>query len=428
MNEFFLILGILINYILIIRVDKYLNTSYIFKLFLLFSLTNWYVIPILASMFGYYEFYEYLIEIPLSKYYYYANFEVWFFTIILFIFFITSKYRFRNKYVITFEDNSQSSKFINPFFIVYTIIYLFYCFIFRMDYLEVNEVQNAEGGFFFIFNAFALFIFSYYWIKLIKRDSKIMIFCVLLIVFVGYNILSGSRIFLIAFIWMFYFLNREKFRSIKYISITIGLFISSLLLLPIMANLRVGEDNSGFEIDKDVVNIVVEQLNIKSNAIGYSSVLIENDGIGYAGLNPYIGSLLKFLPRGIWSEKPTPTSFNGDITGTPARRVAFLLSGSDGTYNVGVSPGLVCLWHGYFSIFLSIIINVLFLRLLSFLLSLSSVYMNSLGFVLFYFPQLIMTPSYGDNIIQKVFEVLLLFFMLYIFKIIKISIKSTDIQ
>lgn len=424
MNEFLLFLGIILNYILIFRVDKYLNTSFIFKLFLLFSLTNWYVIPIIASMFGYYEFYEYLIDVPLSKYYYYAIFEVWFFTIILFLFYLSSKYKFKRKIELTIIDNPNASKYLNPFFILYTIIYLLYCFVYRMDYLEVNQVENPEGGIFFIFNAIGLYIFSYYWIKIIKKDSKIFVFSLLLIAYIIYNIISGSRIFLIALIWMFYFFNKEKFKSLKYITITIALFVFSLIMLPVLANIRVGDDNSGITFDKDVVNVVIEQLNIKSNAIGYSSVLIENDGIGYAGINPYIGSFFKFLPRTLWAGKPTPTSFNGDITGTPARRVAFLLSGQDGTYNVGVSPGLVCLWHGYFSVILSVVINVLFLSLLAFLLSLGSVYMNSLGFLLFYFPQLIMTPSYGDNIIQKVFEVLLLFCLLFFFRVIKITTKE----
>ncbi|GHT18846.1 hypothetical protein FACS189429_5890 [Bacteroidia bacterium] len=185
-----------------------------------------------------------------------------------------------------------------------------------------------------------------------------------------------------------------------------------LVLLPILASLRSGEDAEESSDIEQTTKLVFNQLNIKLNSVGYTSVLIENDGMGFAGIKPYVGSLFKFFPRSLWKEKPTPTSFNGEISGTPARRIPYLMTGEEGVYNVGTAPGLVALWHGWHSVILSALLSVMFLWILCKSLSAKSLIVNAIGFMLFYFPQLVMTPATGDNIIQKLLEALIIILLL----------------
>jgi len=208
---------------------------------------------------------------------------------------------------------------------------------------------------------------------------------------------------------------------LKYSIPALALVIGSLVLLPFLATMRVGDDSLEFDNDNNISELVLYQLNTKTNSIGYSSVLLEDDGIGFAGINPYLGSLMKFFPRAFWKDKPTPTSYNGDVSGTPSRRIPFLLTGTNGSYNVGVSAGIVSLWQGYFFVVLAILLNVIFLRIIASTLSHDSLLIKAIGLMLFYFPQLIMTPSYGDNIIQKLFDVGFILFILLFSGALKIQ-------
>lgn len=415
MLEFFLFFGIILVFYLLININKGLNTSYVFRVFLLFSFFIWYLIPITLSLTGYYEFTETIVSTSLARYVELATFEVWFYAVILILFNLIKKKSFKNSYEIV--ENPSVYKYFVPTIVLFTIIMLLYNFIYNLDYNEVNDIGNAEGGFFFLFNAINIFVLSFIWICVILKNypKYNKLFKIIIIFYLIYFILSGSRIYLVGFIWLFYFEKRDKIKWYKFLVPIVLLTVGSMLLLPFLASKRVGQDTSGLIEVIDVGNIdeiVLTQLNIKLNSIAYSSVLIERDGIGFAGVNPYIGSMLKFLPRGLWHDKPTPTSFNGNISGVPSRRIPYLLDDTSDTYNVGVSAGIVSLWHGYFSIILSIILNVLLLYIISRSLGSKVPVVNGLGFMLFLFPQLVMTPSFGDNIIQKLLETVFLVVLL----------------
>ncbi len=422
MLELLLFVGIILVLYLLVNINKGLNTSYVFRLFLLFSFIIWYLIPIILSLTSYWEIMELIVPTSQKRFIELATFEVWFYAIILLLFNSTKKKYF--KLNIKIIENPIIYKFFEPTIILFTICMLIYNFIYNFDYNEVNEIDNAEGGFFFLFNAINIFILSFIWINIILKNSikYYKVYLIIIILYLIYYILSGSRIYLIGFIWLFYFVKRDKIQLnwFKFLVPILLLSLASLFLLPILASKRVGEDTSEIVSEFNMSDLVLSQLNIKLNSIAYSSVLLEKDGIGFAGINPYLGSLLKFLPRGLWADKPTPTSFNGNISGVPSRRIPYLLNGTNGTYNVGVSAGIVALWHGYYSVLLSIILNVLLLHIISKSLVSKLAIINAIGFMLFLFPQLIMTPSFGDNIIQRLLEAVFILILLFISGFIKI--------
>ena len=86
MLESFLFIGIVLVFYLLININKGLNTSYVFRVFLLFSFFIWYLIPITLSLTGYYEFTETIVGTSLERYVELATFEVWFYVVILILF------------------------------------------------------------------------------------------------------------------------------------------------------------------------------------------------------------------------------------------------------------------------------------------------------------------------------------------------------
>jgi hypothetical protein len=140
-------------------------------------------------------------------------------------------------------------------------------------------------------------------------------------------------------------------------SITV-LIILSALLSPIIAQRRGAEDLSLGELIADtneyvgetgkhemVVDIAGQILN-KFESFSAGAFLIQHFGSSYAGINPYVGSLLAFIPRAVFPEKPVPGSSDATYHGHPSRLVphSFKRSYSD-SMNIGVSPAAISYWQ-----------------------------------------------------------------------------------
>jgi hypothetical protein len=82
----------------------------------------------------------------------------------------------------------------------------------------------------------------------------------------------------------------------------------------------------------------------KFNSYSSGLDLIQGYGLGSAGLTPYVGSALVFLPRSLFPGRPVAGSVDGTIYGTPSRLVPQLF-GSSESMNVGVSPLAVSAWQ-----------------------------------------------------------------------------------
>ena len=198
-------------------------------------------------------------------------------------------------------------------------------------------------------------------------------------------------------------------------------FVASLVLLPYISNKRSGVDNYIILNSRgETYKIILEELNTKFNSIAYSSILLKYDGENFAGFNPYIGSLVKFIPRIVWKDKPVPTSYNSDVSGMPSRRIPELLGNRTDSFNTGTSSYAVSAWQlGYWTVLLAIILNILLFKLINHCFKNKSFYIKSFGFMLIGFPQLVMLPSFGDNIIQKLMEASILLLILLLFNILK---------
>ena len=334
--------------------------------------------------------------------------EFVFFQIILFFFWLLE-----NKVKIKFTpfilvENVNTRRNQNYLFIVSLIVicyYIFYMFQYKMDYEKNNDISQQQGGLFQIVSLVSNFFVSFLWVYYIfeKERTKVKYYlCIFLIS--GFSItmvLSGSRIYVLNFIFLFVFsLNKtiSNWKKFKYVTAMLIVIGVSLLLLPILANKRAGREEIKLS---NSLELVPQELNIKLNSFSYSEVLIKYDGAEFAGFNPYIGSVFKFVPRFLWNNKPTATSFNNDVSGIPSRRIPYLQGDKSESYNVGTSAFAVSLWQmGYLTVFLAIILNVFFLKVLNRMLNKKSFIIKSIAFMMLTFPQLVMFPTFGDNIIQ----------------------------
>ena len=122
-------------------------------------------------------------------------------------------------------------------------------------------------------------------------------------------------------------------------------------LLPMLAKIRTEgsitfSDISIGMVDNIDFNPIISEFAVKTNSVYYGAYLCEFDGIGAAGINPYINSLYTLIPRFLYPDKPVPTSKDGTEYGIPSRVAASLILGDSSVFNVGVPPSLIALWHG----------------------------------------------------------------------------------
>ncbi len=386
------------------------------------SFSFWYTIPVLLSNIGYWFIFESMVKISINEYNLFAIGEISFFILILCIFKYSLKYRIRNIITIKERPHLRNKEL---FLIIYSILFLIYNFIFNSNYIKNNDISEAQNGIFVLFYFFASYLTSYFYVNIFLNSSnkRNSLFLALIIIFSVYSVfVAGARIYLIVFIWLYVAKKWKYIREKKKMKLFFPVLILILcisFLLPFLANKRTGNENNSLDWSS-VGNLTLFHLNLKLNSIAYSTALITYDGEGFASYKPYIGSLFKYIPRAVWTNKPTPTSYDGTIAGTPSRRIPTLLNFQDVEYaNVGVSAFTVSLWQGVFFVLLALLINVIYLRIILALFTNNSYWVKAIGFNLLYFPQLILTPSFGDNLIQKIFEIFILVAFLFLFGILK---------
>lgn len=418
---------------LLVYLNFYTGVHRLLKTFITVAFIMWYVTPVILTISGQ-KFVLHFIGITDQYYYDIVLRELFFYFAIIFLFLLfyrSRKINFTRYRLKKYYFERRSDKIFFWITIIYIVIYCIFLFQNALNYKDNNSIENAEGGVLQILSFFASYILAFLWVFYIFGPSgrKRNVVLALLIVFSIIMLMSGSRIHLLGIIYLAYFIymreeNRVKKRRI--LAFTSVLLIAAVISLPYLSMMRT--DSKKLEVDNSKIQeLALEELNIKLNSFAYSSALVKYDGVGFAGLKPYVGSVLKFIPRVVWSEKPTPTSFNSKVTGIPSRRVPYLLGDTTDAFNVGVAPYTVAMWQmGLVTVVLSIILNVLLLFYVNRCFYHSSLYIKSLGFMMTLFPQLVMLPTFGDNIIQFGEQMLMFFVALVILGLVKLEYKKAS--
>ena len=399
--------------------NKWINS--VLVLLIIIATFQWYYLPAILTISGFNIVLQ-VNENNLEDLYKLMIKEFIFYQIILF-FFLISENKIKIKFIsLNLKESVNTLRIQNSLFFISIIIIgynIFYIFQNKMNYENNNDISQQQGGVFQIISLLSNFFISFLWVYYIFEENKSKLkYYISLILISGFSltlILSGSRIYFLSFIFLFIFsLNKSKNNWKKIRIMILLLFVSgvSLLLLPVLSSKRI-EGAREVKIGT-ALELVPQELNIKLNSFSYSETLLKYDGKEFAGFNPYIGSFLKFVPRFIWNDKPTATSFNSNINGIPSRRIPYLQGSDSDSYNVGTSAFAVSLWQmGYLTVFIAIILNVFFLKILNRLLNKDGLILKSIAFMMLAFPQLVMFPTYGDNIIQviELAAIITLFFL-----------------
>jgi len=397
-------------------------------LFISFTFLMWYIIPFVLTIFEIVYIFDFL-DVSVDDYYKLALNEFIFFYLVLLGFsFIKRKKKLNLGVTFLLDENERKSNFLYRTSYIYIIFYIVYTLLFRMDYEFNNQVENQQGGTYQLISFFSFFFISYNWIILIysesinlRKKSFLLIFILSIVL-----LLSGSRMHLLSLLFLIYFylrVEQDKLKRIRNYTIISVLSLFSLMLLPVLGTSRVNNNSLSENLSIENIllmnNLILEELNTKLNSVAYSTVLLKYDGESFAGLNPYKGSLFKFIPRFFWNDKPTPSSYNSSVDGIPSRRIPDLLGNYSDVFNTGTSPYAVSVWQlGIYGVIISILFNILYLIFINILFNYKSLLLKSLGFMLIGFPQFNMLFTTGDNVVQKLEEffvfALILMFLKYI--------------
>jgi hypothetical protein len=130
----------------------------------------------------------------------------------------------------------------------------------------------------------------------------------------------------------------------------------------------------------DNSRVAAELILGKLDSFTTAAILIQEEGLGSGGINPYIGSLLVFIPRSIMPSRPIAGTTDGTIYTHPTRIVPISVGIQSDSLNVGISPLHVAMWHfGYLGFPIFVIAISFYLRAINWLLNSRSFLFNVFG-------------------------------------------------
>ncbi|MCP5410267.1 MAG: hypothetical protein H6963_13385 [Chromatiaceae bacterium] len=303
------------------------------------------------------------------------------------------------------------------------ITFVFFTLYFRIndDYLSVNDASlyDERTRFFLIDLVRTLLLSAVICIAITSFPKHLkfwLSFGAILLWMVG-ELASGSRIAVLLPVFVLA-ANQLRFHKITLKTAVrgiVGILILVMVVMPVLENVQVQRskgvlvDITSYEGSYISLEARFEQyahsLFSKFDSFSAGSVLVNspNGGLGQAGLSPYIGSILIFIPRALWANRPVAGSIDGTIWGTPARRVPELVNIDSLYYNVGVSPLHITMWqfgYGGIPIFISALVS--FLLFVNRLLISRNFYRKVLGVMLLGLPSLATLVASPNELLKNV--------------------------
>jgi hypothetical protein len=255
----------------------------------------------------------------------------------------------------------------------------------------------------------------------------------LILLSIAQDLRAGSRIALVGplFIVCYRAFATERIQSRRglrkiFSTLTVAaIFVASLALSQIIGSTRVGNTVSDPLSTLESFDQLgaLNTLYAKFNSIGSGVQLIEGYGAGAAGFKPYIGSLLFFVPRFIYPNKPVAGSIDGSYAGIPARLVPTLFNPNDTINNVGVSPLAISIWEWGWSLGVLVFLFacVANLYLINWLVTNRMQALQLLGFYAAAFPTLIGVFPSPDTALKNATLAACIAGLLYFYRVILLS-------
>jgi hypothetical protein len=147
----------------------------------------------------------------------------------------------------------------------------------------------------------------------------------------------------------------------------------------------------------------------KLDSFSTGALLLQVNGPGDGGLEPYAGAVFAGVPRIIYPNKPVPGSRDGTYAGDPGRLVAVLLGMDQDSGNAGIGMGSIAIWQlGYGGLILLIIANALNLWVLNTLFLATSVLGRATAFMVIAAPSLAGLVATPDVILMNLQRLILI--------------------
>ncbi len=154
-------------------------------------------------------------------------------------------------------------------------------------------------------------------------------------------------------------------------------------------------------------------------------ILVSKCGAGAAGIKPYIGSALVWIPRAMLPARPVAGSIDGTYAGHPSRVVPKTMHASLKSANVGVAPAHIAIWHfGYAGVLLFVGAAYGYLRLADRLLQAPSAYERVLGVYTLTIPSFAGVFSAPDVVLKNGVIICVLLLARHLF----LSTRSTSVR
>lgn len=404
----------------------------------------WYIVPIIISVSSWTIYEKYIFsfsrkDISLSQYLYYANLDLLFIQIVLWVFLIIVKL-VRLKPIRLFGTNDLENIRFRNFFILYTGVLLLIFFLKPISsYSERNSATSLDvaGG---ILDFFLDFGISFIILIILKKGPNLSKYTYLFvnIIYLSYALkvfIAGSRMAILGplIIYTYYalYIIPKQYRT-RFLALLTCAFIFTAILMPVVSKTRtqgtmsINSLNNQLSTTDNVIGQFMVELGLKLNNTFYGVYLCEFGGWNDAGFNPYKNSLYSFMPSVIYPNKPVPISKNGDLLSTPIRYAGNLIFTSD-VYNVGVNPSQIALWHGgLLSYFLNMIFVILYLILIHKLFIKGHFFSQIMAILLLSYPYLDFIITFDYFLRDFPRYILMFIFFRFISSFVNLSKKSKN--
>lgn len=251
---------------------------------------------------------------------------------IFFIIFAISKWHKQHRFTRT---DFGSSRFITEGRVIaISLIFLYFVFVvYKANFGSFDYFKNNDASFYnensasSIINFVGQCLFSAMVIMLMSlpyRGFMLYVTFALICAESYLDTMAGSRISMLTPLVLIAFRHGAR---VNFKTFVLGLFLLFIILFVILplsyfiAEIR-GHENADYS-DIDTTNKIDDIMSMlfeKTNSFSAGVALLNGGAdVGSVGLMPYYGSVLVFLPRFVWPDRPVAGSSDGTILGHPSR-------------------------------------------------------------------------------------------------------------
>ena len=279
------------------------------------------------------------------------------------------------------------------------------------EYWQLNSAslydERSGDAFRYIIGRFLLAATFYITIQSDHHHPRFYIGFVLICLEAGLNVYAGGRISLVLplVVLLLIYTKRLDLRTVAVVAFSAAIVVFLILPISYAVQQTRGADSTVLFAKEyqtfdpmDLAGVLFMKFNSFSSG---AELIVSGGGLGYARIEPYLGSLLVFMPRALFPNRPVAGSSDGTIYGHPSRVVPAVAGIHSDALNVGVSPAHIALWHfGYFGLIIFVLSGWMYLNIINKLLKNGTLLYGTCAVYLLNIPSFLILNS-PDNLVKQ---------------------------